>query len=76
MEDVIISVDILPEILHRRIRGEKVKVQEADGIISLIPLESATKSDTPLTDSLIGILEGAGVKTTDDIKDMRLAEWL
>jgi len=39
MEDVIISVDILPEVLHRRIRGDKVKVQEADGVISLIPLE-------------------------------------
>ncbi|MCL2698574.1 MAG: hypothetical protein FWE74_10915 [Oscillospiraceae bacterium] len=76
MEDVIISVDILPEILHRRIRGEKVKVQEADGIISLIPLESTEKSDTPLTDSLIGILEGAGVTCVDDIKDMRLKEWL
>ena len=76
MEDVIISVDILPEVLHRRIRGDKVKVQENDGVISLIPLETAPKSETPLTDSLIGILKGTDIKTVDDIKDMRLAEWL
>jgi hypothetical protein len=76
MEETIINVDILPEILYRRIHSKRVKVSETDGIISLIPLDTATKSDTPLTDSLIGILEGAGVKTADDIKDMRLAEWL
>jgi hypothetical protein len=75
MEDIIISVDILPEILHRRIRGAKVKVQETDGIISLIPLETA-ESETPLTDSLKGILAGSGVTCVDDIKDMRLKEWL
>ena len=30
------------------------------------------KSDTPLTDSLIGLLEGTGIKNADDIKNMRL----
>ena len=34
------------------------------------------QSDTPLTDSLIGILAGSGVTCVNDIKDMRLAEWL
>jgi hypothetical protein len=38
--------------------------------------EAAAESDTPLTDSLIGILEGSGVKCVNDIKDMRLAKWL
>jgi hypothetical protein len=76
MEEIIISVDILPEILHRRIRGDKVKIQETNGIISLIPLETTEKSDTPLTDSLIGILKDTGIKNVNDIKDMRLKEWL
>jgi hypothetical protein len=76
MEETIINVDILPEILYRRISSKRVKVSETDGVISLIPLDTATKSDTPITDRLAGILEGAGVKTADDIKDMRLAEWL
>jgi hypothetical protein len=75
VEDVIIDVKILPDVLCRRIRGEQVKVHEANGIISLIPLETA-KSDTPLTDSLKGILAGSGITCVDDIKDMRLKEWL
>lgn len=33
------------------------------------------KSDTPLTDSLIGLLEGTGIKNADDIKNMRLGLW-
>ena len=32
----------------------------------------AKPSSTPLTDSLLGILKGAGIKNANDIKDMRL----
>jgi hypothetical protein len=32
--------------------------------------------ETPLTDSIIGILEGVETKTTDAIKDIRLAKYL
>ena len=68
MEDVIINVDILPEIICRRIRVDKVRVRETNGVISLIPVSKAT----PIADSLVGLLKSTGVKNTDDIKDMRL----
>jgi hypothetical protein len=71
MEDIIISVDILPEVLHRRIRGKKVKVHEAGGVISLIPLDTA-ESATPVADSLVGLLKGMEIKNINDIKDMRM----
>jgi hypothetical protein len=32
--------------------------------------------ETPMTDSIVGILEGVEIKTTDDIKDIRLAKYL
>jgi hypothetical protein len=32
--------------------------------------------ETPLTDSIVGILEGVEIKTTDDIKDIRMAKYL
>jgi len=70
MEEVIINVDILPEVICRRISGDKVRVREANGVISLIPVSTAT----PISDSLLGLLKGAEVKNTDDIKDMRLGE--
>ena len=72
VEDIIINVNTLPETLYRRIRGDRVRVREADGIISLIPVEAAVQSDTPLTDSLIGILKNSGIKSVNDIRDMRL----
>jgi hypothetical protein len=34
------------------------------------------KSDTPVSDSLLGILEGMPITNKDDIKQMRLAEYL
>ena len=70
VEDVIINVNILPDILCRRIRGKRVKIHEADGIVSLIPIETA--SNTPIADSLVGLLNGTGIKNADDIKNMRL----
>jgi hypothetical protein len=32
--------------------------------------------ETPLTDSIVGILEGIEIKTTDDIKSIKLAKYL
>ena len=69
MEDVIINVDTLPEILCRRISGDKVRVRETNGVISLIPVSKAT----PIADSLVGLLKGTDIKSTDDIKNIRLS---
>lgn len=72
IEDVIINANILPEILYRHISGDRVRICEVDGIISLIPIDSPVQSETPISDDLLGILKGAGIKNTDDIKNMRL----
>ena len=51
MEDV----NILPEILYRRIDGDRVRIREADGIITLIPIDSSAQTETPVSDDLLGI---------------------
>jgi hypothetical protein len=33
-------------------------------------------SDSPISMSLLGILKGSGIKTADDIKDLRLKQYL
>jgi hypothetical protein len=70
--DDIISTRILPEVLCRRIRGDKVRVFEANGVISLIPLDSPDKNATPVADGLVGLLKDAGLKNSEDVKNMRL----
>jgi hypothetical protein len=37
---------------------------------------AAAESDTPISDSLLGILKDMPIKNKDDIKRMRLAEYL
>jgi hypothetical protein len=60
-----LPVSYIDEILHY-VRSFKQAKQQ----------ETSKQSETPLTDSLIGILEGTGITCVNDIKDMRLAEWL
>jgi hypothetical protein len=38
MSELVLNTSTLPESLYRLIRTEKVKVNEVDGIISLIPI--------------------------------------
>lgn len=39
MTDMIINVKTLPEQLHRRIRSERVRFCENNGVITLTPIE-------------------------------------
>ena len=41
MTELVLSTNTLPEPLLRLIRTEKVKVNEADGVISLTPIADA-----------------------------------
>ena len=41
MTDMIISVKTLPEQLHRRIRSERVRFHENNGIITLTPVDES-----------------------------------
>jgi len=48
MSETILSVKTLSETLYEMIPTERVKVRNADGIISLIPLRETTKAECPL----------------------------
>ncbi|MCL2279545.1 MAG: hypothetical protein FWC20_09095 [Oscillospiraceae bacterium] len=52
MQDLILSVDALPDTLHKRIGSEKVRVHEENGAIILTPVP---KSESTI---LWGLLQG------------------
>ena len=70
MEDLVINVNILPEIICRLIRVDKVRVREVNGVVSLIPVDATT----PVSDALVGLLKGSEIKSTNDIKNIRLEQ--
>ena len=70
MEDLIINVNILPEVICRLINVDKVRVRKEKGVVSLIPINSAT----PVSDSLVGILKDSGISNSNDIKSIRLKQ--
>ena len=47
MAEIVLHTKTLPEPLFRLIRAEKVKVNESNGVISLIPI-AESKTDCPL----------------------------
>ncbi|MCL2153317.1 MAG: hypothetical protein FWH57_10245 [Oscillospiraceae bacterium] len=47
MAELVLNTNTLPEPLFRLIKAEKVKVNEADGIINLIPILDS-QNDCPL----------------------------
>ena len=47
MTELVLNANTLPEPLFRLIRSEKVKVNEANGIINLVPILEI-KDDCPL----------------------------
>lgn len=47
MDDMILSVNTLPEPLHRRIRSDRVRVHEENGVIILAPIENTNESTAP-----------------------------
>jgi len=47
MTEMVLNTNTLPEPLYRLIRSEKVKVNENDGVFSLIPILEI-KDDCPL----------------------------
>lgn len=43
MEEMILSVNTLPEPLHRRFRSERVRVHEENGVVILTPVDTKTE---------------------------------
>jgi hypothetical protein len=60
MDDMILNVNTFPEPIHRRIRSDRVRVREENGVVMLIPVTN-TK---PKTTSLWGLLP-EGMLTTE-----------
>jgi hypothetical protein len=58
MNDMILSVNTLPEPLHRHIRSDRVRVHEEDGNIILMPLDNANEHARACIDRLYGMFEG------------------
>jgi hypothetical protein len=54
--EMILNTRTLPEPLFKLIRTEKVKVNESDGVINLIPIMES-KNDCPL----LGLTYGSGM---------------
>ena len=48
MEDMIISVNTLPEPLHRLIKSEKAKVRGSGGEIRIVPILDSLETDSYL----------------------------
>ena len=48
MTEMVLDTNTLPEPLFRLISAEKVKINEVNGIINLIPIYVEGKSDCPL----------------------------
>jgi len=43
MEDMVLSVNTLPEQLHRRFRSSRVRVHEENGVVTLTPIGESIK---------------------------------
>jgi len=64
MAELILNANVLPEPLLRLIHTEKVKVNEANGVINLVPVTDS-KNDCPLR----GLAAGSSL-TVDKILAM------
>jgi hypothetical protein len=64
------AVDFIksPAIYLEKIAMENVLITKEGRTIAVL----AKPSDTPITDSLVGLLKGSGIKSAEDIKAMRL----
>ena len=76
MDDMILNVNTLPDILHHRIRSDKVRVREKDGVFVLIPIvntEPTDKHSMSTEEALRIFYKHAGsIKGDIDAKEERL----
>ena len=64
MDDMILSVSTLPEPLHRRIRSDRVRVHEENGLFILTPIIDVNEQALACIEQLCGMF--AGKLSTDD----------
>ena len=64
------TVDFIksPAFYLKKVSAESIVITEAGRPVAVL----AKPSDTPIANSLVGILKGANIESADDIKAMRL----
>ena len=65
MDNTILSVNTLPELLHRRIRADRVRVREENGEIILTPLQGSPKGTWPTLNKLRAKISDGRVSTAN-----------
>jgi hypothetical protein len=69
MTDMILDANTLPEPLFKLVHSEKVHVREADGVITMSPIEESELAGIELIESLYGCLND-GKLTVDKFLEM------
>ncbi|MDR1578772.1 MAG: hypothetical protein LBS35_00310 [Synergistaceae bacterium] len=69
MADMILDANTLPEPLLKLVRSEKVHVREADGVITMSPIEESELEGIELIERLYGCLDD-GKLTVDKFLEM------
>jgi len=72
MSDMVLDVQILPEMVFSRISAEKVKVHEENGTITLTPFSE----EKPRFDHLVGMFADGKISIDDFLKEKQLEKEL
>jgi hypothetical protein len=76
--DEILNVSTLPEPLHRRIRCERVRIREEDGVILLIPISETTAGEESKPHRIcMGFVDGPPLPDSffDPLPEEELQSW-
>jgi len=72
MSDVVLDVQILPEMIFSRISAEKVKVHEENGTITLTPIVEKKQN----FDVLFGMFSDGRISTEEYMKEKQVEKEL
>ena len=63
MNDMILSVDTLPEPLYRRFRSDRVRVHEENGVVMLTPVQESQQDAWTVLEQLRDMLSDGRMST-------------
>ena len=63
MDNIIVNVNTLPEFIHRRIRGDRVRVREENGAIILMPVQDLQQDTWEALEQLRDMLSDGKMST-------------
>lgn len=76
MDEMILNVKTLPEPLYRRIRSERVRVHEENGVITLTPIEDPGMDIWGCLDELRGIFSDGRMSSDKFMEQKRFEKEL